>query len=180
MAASLLLNALAQNYTPSEKTDASLHSLFKSINFCQPDLESLNILSKFLETISNSSDFCNKLCSNQSNNITYYPRFNIKKFSFDTCPLQIYASLLEIAFEPYEQKMACSKEMLVVLTDIIVRMVTFLRNCFKRPVDWLFRRVERENAQDICHCWCRVVACTIILLHLFIKNWIEDQKCVGK
>lgn len=112
-----------------------------------------------------------------------YPRYNIKRYSPDTCPLQVYASLLEVTFQQYES-LHLNTEFLTninTLAHISIGAMTFLRNCFKRSVDWLFRKSEDGNDNVyICHCYCHIVSCIIVLLHLCIKYWIQEPQSLGK
>lgn len=155
--------------------------LFKAIVFCQPDIFSLEKLTDFLEAVSKQSQnvLLNELCHNLSNNIVNYPVYNIKIYSLDTCPLQVYASHLEVAFEQVEN-MSFDSVKLTMLTEITIKLMTILRNCFKRPVTWLFRNIDNGNENGpICHCYCHIVSCTIVLLYLCIKHWIANPQIFG-
>lgn len=159
-------------------------NLFKAIVFCQPDIFSLEKLTEFLETVSKQSanDLINTICHNRNNKVHTYAVYNIRRYSPDTCPLQVYADLLETAFPQYEKlpddKSSAIK--LKTLTETTIKLMTFLRNCFKRPVPWLFRQIENGSENGpICHCYCHIVSCIIVLLHLCIKYWIDNPHNFG-
>lgn len=159
-------------------------NLFKAIVFCQPDIFALGKLTDFLETVSKSrtNNFVNTICYNLNNKVYTYPAYNIRRYSADTCPLQVYSCLLEAAFPQYE-KLAddkVSSVKLKTLVEITIKLMTFLRNCYKRPVPWLFRQTEDDNENGpICHCYCHIVSCIIVLLHLCIKYWIDKPHSFG-
>lgn len=151
-----------------------------AIVYCKPDIIALHQLTKFLAIA--SKQCCNQLCRAKSNDILNFPRMKIRRFSSDTCPLQVFASLLEVLFQPYEQFIFTPEfcEHISILTQITIGLMAFLRNCFKRSVDWLFRRTDcGSDADSICYCYCYIVSATIVLLHLCIKFWMEDQRCIG-
>lgn len=160
-------------------SDTSLLNLFMAIVYCKPDIVALHQLTKFLGTASKKC--CNELCRRKSNGIMNFPRSCIRRYSSDSCPLQVYASLLEVIFQPNES-FKTTPDFIFTLTQITIGLMTFLRNCFKCSVNWLFRRsdCDSEQQQQICYCYCYIVSATIVLLHLCIKYWIEDQKCIGK
>lgn len=159
-------------------------NLFKAIVFCQPGIQTLRKLSDFLEIASKqaSNSFVNILCHNRSDNIITYHMHSIRRYSPDTCPLQVYAGLLQAAFPQYE-KLSNDEQSIVKLTilmEITIKLMIFLRNCFKRPVPWLFRRIENGSDNGkICHCYCYVVSCIIVLLHLSFRHWIDNLQHFG-
>lgn len=152
--------------------------------FCEPDLESLQHLSEFLVLISRDStiECCNNLCQHETDNVVSNNRYKINRFSLETCPLQIFACLLQIAFHPYKSNQSEANQINTrnLLTTITIRLMTFLRNCFKRPVDWLFRQNDSTSDVRISYCYCYMLACTIVLLHMCIKEWVEDHSRIGK
>lgn len=181
---SILLVAVAKNNMPKEGDETILVNIFKAIVFCEPNLITLYHLSEFLEVISKkwTLEQCNKICFNENNNVLRFQGYNINRFSIETCPLQIYCSLLQVAFEPYTH---CSSfaEMtthLSSLTQITIRMMVFLRNCIKLRVNWLFRKNISSDDPQIPHCYCYIVSCITVLLHFCIKSWKNDQKLIGK
>lgn len=186
---SILLVALSQNYTPSPTGDPIIRNLFKSIVYCEPNVQSLCHLSEFLVIISsgNRMECCNNLCCHETNNVTSYNRYGINRFSYDTCPLQIFACLLQIAIQPTTGKISASEQQTLIVVS--KRLMLFLRQCFERPVEWLFRKGTQSGATSIggttehlriSLCYCYMVTCTIVLLHMCIKEWIEDHSRIGK
>lgn len=149
-----------------------------AIVYCKPDIVALQQLTKFLDIASN--ECCNQLCRGKSNEISKFSRLNIIRFSSDTCPLQVYASLLEVIFQPNEPLHSLQDivDNISMLTQITIGLMTVLRNCFKSSVDWLFRH-HNSGSHSICYCYRYLVSATIALLHLCIKYWIDDQKCIG-
>lgn len=185
--ASILLVALSRNYAPSPSGDLLIRNLFRSIVFCEPDLKTLHHLSEFLVLISRDRtiECCNNLCQNETDNVFGYPRYNINRFSSETCPLQIFACLLQIAFNAYTSNQPEANQINTrnLLTTITIRLMTFLRNCVQRPVDWLFRHNVPDSVSNnvrVSYCYCYMVACTIVLLHMCIKEWVEDHSRIGK
>lgn len=139
--ASLLLVALAKTYSPTNKGDMLLLNLFQAIVFCEPDLCSLNHLSEFLELISEntSSSICHRFCVNETNNNVYVTmasmqRLKIRRFTIETCPLQVFSFLLQISFTSNGCDRSTSDQSNEVNTiiNITIRMMKFLRNCFNR------------------------------------------------
>lgn len=162
-------------------SNTSLLNLFMAIVYCKPGIVALHQLTEFLEMA--SKECCNQLCRRKSNDILNIATLSIRRFSSETCPLQVYASLLEVIFQPNEQLKSTPEFFanISTLTQITIGLMTFLRNCFKRTVGWLFRRTDcRSETDSMCYCYCYLVSATIVLLHLCIKFWIEDQKCIGK
>lgn len=186
-----------------------LLNLFQAIVFCEPDLRSLSNLSEFLELISeNSSSYiCNRFCINETSNVMSMQRFKILRFSIETCPLQVFSCLLQISFMSYQSDQLTldhSNEVITV-TNITIRMIKFLRNCFDRReylnsnilslreiviinwkcisgVDWLFRKSgspDDTQSTQVSYCYCYVVSCIIVLLHFCINSWMENHKIIG-
>lgn len=134
--ASLLLVALTKSYSPTDLSDSLLLNLFQAIVFCEPDLPSLNHLSEFLSLISEnqSSKICSRFCTNESNNVMSIQRYKIHRFSIETCPLQVFSCLLQIAFKPYGNNRSLTEQTneAAMVANITIRMMKFLRNCFIR------------------------------------------------
>lgn len=166
-----------------------MRTLFKSIVYCEPELQSLCHLSEFLVIISSGDrmECCNNLCCHETGNVTNYHRYGISRFSYDTCPLQMYACLLQIAIQPTTGRVSASEQRSLIVVS--KRLMLFLRQCFERPVEWLFRKSTPSGAGNIggtaehlriSLCYCYMVTCTIVLLHMCIKEWIEDHSRIGK
>lgn len=134
--AALFLVAISKSFVPNDVGDSLLLNLFQAIVFCEPDLRSLGHLSEFLELISDneSSKLCNRFCTNEVNNIMSIQRYKIHRFSIDTCPLQVFSCLLQTAFQPYKNHRSMSDQFneVTAVTNITMRMIKFLRNCFNR------------------------------------------------
>lgn len=201
-----MLVAIAKNYTPSTQGDPLIRDLFKSIAYSEPDFQTLGHLSEFLEAISSNEriECCNNLCLPETNNIVNYNRFRINRYSYGTCPLQIYACIVQVVLNPSISPINTTQ--LELLTKITKRMMLFLRQCFKRPVDWLFRRNNSSNDGDsiasagtsavagtsaatvataatapsrVSLCYCYMVTSTIALLHMCINEWVYDHSRIG-
>lgn len=152
-----------------------------AIVYCKPGIAALHQLTEFLGMASKSC--CNQLCRSKSNDILNFPTLGIQRFSSETCPLQVYAKLLEMIFQPYERLESTPEffAKISMLAQITIGLMTFLRNCFKCTADWLFRRTEcRSETDSLCYCYSYIVSATIVLLHLCIKFWNEDKKCIGE
>ncbi|XP_055300952.1 uncharacterized protein LOC129567734 [Sitodiplosis mosellana] len=182
---SLLLVALAKSYSPTELSDLLLLNFFRAIVFCEPDLQSLNHLSEFLEVISDneSSKICSRFCTNEICNVMSISRYKINRVSMETCPLQVFSCLLQISFQPYGNYRTLQEQSneVVTVTNITIRMMKFMRNCFNRRVDWLFRKNESPNDTAsvlVPHCYCYVISCIIVLLHFCISSWMENHKII--
>lgn len=162
-------------------SNTSLLNLFMAIVYCKPGIVALHQLTNFLAIA--SKHCCKRLCRGKSSDILNFSRLKIRRFSSDTCPMQVYASLLEVMFQLTEQNKSVPEfsEHIPILAEITIGLMTFLRNCFKQSVNWLFRRSDcGSETGSICYCYCYIVSATIVLLHLCIKFWVEDQKCIGK
>lgn len=179
-----MLVSLTKNYLPKNGDEVILLKLFKAIVFCEPGLNSLYRLSEFLEIVSNSwtISLCNKICQNENNNVLSYQSYNINRYSMDTCPLQVFSCLLQVAFEPYEDHLPFSEMTahLKMLTQITIRMMTFLHNCMKLRADWLFRKNSLSDNPQTPHCYCHIVSCIIVLLHFCMKSWNRDHRLIGE
>lgn len=140
--------SLAKSFTPNSIGDSLLLNLFQAIVFCEPDLCSLGHLSEFLEIISEnqSSNICNRFCASETNNIMSFQRYKIHRFSIDTCPLQVFSCILQTAFQPYVNHgtMLQQTNEVITVTNITMRMILFLRNCFNR---------RKLNCRFHCNAW---------------------------
>lgn len=176
--------ALARSYLSDNNDDTILLDAFRAIVFCEPDLASLYHLSEFLETISFkwTNNLCNKICSTENNNVLRFQGYNINRYSLDTCSLQIFCCLLQVAFEPYEDcdSFAEASAHLSLLTQITIRMMIFLRNCIKLRANWLFRKNASSDNPQTPHCYCHIVSCITVLLHFCMKTWNGDHKLIGE
>ncbi|XP_031634094.1 uncharacterized protein LOC116347582 [Contarinia nasturtii] len=183
---SLLLLALAKTYSPSKSGDLLLLNLFRLIVFCEPDLQSLNHLSEFLELISDYElcNICSRFCNDTSTNVMSMQRYCINRFDIETCPLQVFSCILQISFQPYSNNRSTLDHTNKVHTvaKITIHMIKFLRNCFNRRVDWLFPKNRSQNDSSTLtqgsHCYSYVVSCIIVLLHFCINSWWENYKII--
>lgn len=104
------------------------------------------------------------------------PCVDCKKIVFER---RLHAVLLIICSESTSLS-KCLLDTVVDMKTIQIPIIemAFLRNCLKCSVDWLFRRAD-GGFDTICYCYCYLVSATIVLLHLCIKFWMEDQRCIG-
>lgn len=110
-------------------------------------MQSLGHLTEFLEHISanQSSNVCNRFCTNEANNVASYQRYKIHRFSIGTCPLQVLSCLLQTTFQPYRshRSMVDQTNEIIIVTNITMRMIIFLRNCFNRREYLLYFYIDR-------------------------------------
>lgn len=182
--ASLLLNAIALNYyQQTEENDLALIKLFGAVSFCQPDIFPLAQLTKFLEKISQKSTklLCNRICYGGYNSLSLYSFYKIRRYSMDTCPLQIYASVLLTIFDSNSNNESIDNKNFIgdlkSLTTITISLMIFLRQCFEHSMGWLFKKNDNDGC---CQCYSSIASTIIVLLHLCIKYWIQDDRSIGK
>lgn len=180
---SLLLNAIALNYAyqQTEENNLALIKLFGAISFCQPDIFTLQQLTKFLEKISQNQykSLCTRICYGGYNPLSLHSFYKIRRYSMDTCPLQIYASILLTIFDSNIESIN-NKDFiddLKSLTSITISLMIFLRQCFEHSMGWLFKTNDNDGC---CQCYSSIASTIIVLLHSCIKYWIQDDRSIGK
>lgn len=163
-------------------SNTSLLNIFMAIIYCKPDLIALHQLTDYLGGA--SKVYCNELCRGKQSGISNYTHLSIRRYSSESCPLQVYAVLLEVAFQPNLQSKTHTEltACISLLTKITVGLMRFMRNCFKCSATWLFQlndAATEMSSSTSCYCHCYMVRATIVLLHLCVKHWIRDRKCIG-
>lgn len=167
------------------RSNHTLFKLFRAIVFCRPDIQLLEPLSQYVETIPSQDPFNgpNRLCSDlKCTNFVNYTNQNIRHYSSDVCPLQIYAVLLEIGVHQYDtESLVCSDALITAIAQIAIRSMNFLRDCLKQPTRWLMAHGADGTANGSnCHCYSLMVTSTIAQLYVVIKRWFDNMNCLGR
>lgn len=154
----------------------TLFKLFRAIIFCRPELHLFEPLSQYVETVANqeSLDGCNRICSDFGcEDIITSSNHNIRQFTNETCPLQVYAARLEIGVQELENEPLASPDArITALAQIAIRSMRFLRHCLKRTSCWLVRAG--------CNCYAHMVTSTVSQLYVLTKCWLQNIDCLSK
>lgn len=161
-----------------------LFKIFRAIVFCRPEIHKFEPLSQYVETVANqeSLDGAKRICGDfKCDNFTVYTTHNMRTYTPNTCPLQIYAVQLEMGVREFENTpLKVLDPRLTAIAHIAIRNMNFLRGCLKRPSHW-FISLNADGTPNgpNCHCYSYMVVSTISLLYVLIKCWVKDIECLG-
>lgn len=148
-----------------------LINFFKSIVLCRPNGRTLHILSQFLLEMSNNEQkvqIIKDLSNEEYQSIHANEKYKIVQFTNDTCPLQIYAALIEGEFFTYSQ---LTKSVFQLINNVLDNLLKFLRNCLKFKVHWI---QSQANIHIITY--GKLCASIIILSHMCIEGWLRNNE----
>lgn len=155
--------ALADNYS-------DFLNLFKILVTCRVTAESLVELSSFLDNMVSYSDnkkFINSICWNSEPN-ELNECYKILQFSPNGCVLQLYGSLLEVAFPPLK---TIPDYKIDLIMNLIINTMNFFRKCISIPAKWVV-----ENTK--CDCYNKLATGFIVLFHQFFQQWINFPESI--
>lgn len=166
-----LLSSLSFHLKTEPDYFPQLVNFFKILVTCRVTAESLAELSSFLNNMVDYSDdeqFINSLCWNSEPN-ELNECYKILQFSPNACVLQLYGSLMEVAFPPLKQ---IPDHKIVFLLELILNTMSFFRKCIAIPAKWAV-----ENTK--CDCYNKLATGFIVLFHQLFEHWIKFPDSIG-
>lgn len=152
--------------------------------FCRPKLTVLETLSQYVETIPNqdSLNASNRLCRDLNcEDFIIHSTLNIRQYSLKVCPLQIYAALLENSVHQLEIEQFISCDItLTSVAQIAINTMNFLRECLKRPWNWMAIGTNGTLNKRGCNSYSYMICSAITQLYVVIKCWFNNMTCLGK
>lgn len=121
-------------------------------------------------------------------NMQYYPTHNIRRYSPNVCPLQVYAALIEVHADDLEGIESTSGDArILTIARIAISSMTFLRECLRQPLTWQMSSITSEgngsknSANDSnCHCYLYMICSAIAQVYTVIKCWFNNMSCLGE
>lgn len=157
-------------------------SFLKTLIFCRPNAWTCKYISLCLQKLSPTAR--DQLCVNaRSSNFSVSQA--IYKFTTDSCPLQVYACLLEMAF-PANTKLETRDFKL--LSKICYNHLNFFTSCFPSPARFVSEILPvDDDLDDECfmsqptinvRCSCYVMMCSSVvkLLYQVMRQWQRMER----
>lgn len=166
-----LLNSLSIHRKIYPENNSILLNLFQMLVTCRVTAESLVELSSFLDNMVSYSDdeiLINSFCWNSKPN-ELNECYKILQFSPDGCALQLYGSLLEVAFPPLE---IIPDYKINLIIKLIINTMDFFRKCISIPAKWVV-----ENTK--CDCYNKLSTGFIVLFHQLFEHWIKFPESIS-
>lgn len=164
-------------------SDQPIEGVLRALIFSRPNSRALSYISNCLRSLSqhySASQFLDTICHRSSEFVSIKESIQRVQYSAKSCPLQMYAVLLQTEFTQFRPLSAAH---LSVLTTVTQDTLLLLDHCFQKPVTWIFRRkATKDNSakKDPCLCYAELVCACIVLVHLSLRQWVHDPKCIGK
>lgn len=145
----------------------------------------LETLSHYVETIPQQEALNGegRLCQNlDCDNFIIYTTHNLRRYSPNVCPLQIYAAFVEIAADRLEMEECPNGDpRLTSIARIAISTMNFLRECLKRPA-WVDSQSPNENnggrgtpTGSGCHCYLYMICSAIAQIYVVINFWFNNM-----
>lgn len=165
-----LLNSLSIHRKENPENNSNLLNLFQILVTCRVTAESLLELSFFLDNMISYTDddlLINSICWNSEPN-ELNESYKILQFSPNGCALQLYGSLLEVAFPPLE---IIPHYKISLIMKLIINTMDFFRKCISIPAKWVV-----ENTK--CDCYNKLSTGFIVLFHQLFEHWIKFPESI--
>lgn len=152
------------NMTPPHK----MFILLKHVIFCRPSINGLAEVSEFLSEV-RLNDFLKKLCQKEGTHKLMETALKFVLFTADACLLQVYGSILEVAFPQNSKLSEIETELMVQITFNTFDLIRFT---MQNTLEWTLEQTLE------CDCSNKLGVAAIVLFHLTMQQWIYDPNLI--